>query len=115
MKRIIFLASLIASLFILNSLVRSISSLWSKQELLVKAQKELENKKRENEELKKRLSQAQSQEFIEKEARNRLFLVRPGESQVLIPEELLKASESAKERVNDSKPNWQKWWDLFFR
>lgn len=114
MKRIIFLASLIASLFILNSLVRSISSLWSKQELLVKAQKQLENKKRENEQLGKRLSQVQSQEFIEKEVRNRLFLVKPGESLVLIPEELLKASESAKGKAKDQKPNWQKWWELFF-
>lgn len=114
MKRIIFLASLIASLFVLNSLVRSTSSLWQKQEFLVKAQKELERKKAENEELKKRLSQVQSQEFIEKEARNKLFLVRPGESQVLIPEDLLKASESAKGKSKDQKPNWQKWWELFF-
>lgn len=113
MKRIIFFASLIASIFIINNLVSSIYTLWNKQDLLVKAQKDLEKKKTENAELKKRVSKAQSQQFIEEEARNKLFLVKPGESRVMIPQELL-GSESAKAKIEDTRSNWQKWWELFF-
>lgn len=114
MKKILFISTIIASIFIINNLVRSIYTLWNKQDLLVKAEKNLEVKKKENEELKKQLVVVKSPDFVEKEARNKLFMVKPGESQIVIPEDLLKASESAKQRVQDLRPNWKKWWDLFF-
>lgn len=114
MKRALFLITIIASFFVINNLVRSIYTLWGKQDLMVKAKKDLEDRKKENEELKKRLAVVQSEQFIEEEARNKLFMVKPGESRVIIPDELLKASESAKNKKEDQKPNWQKWWELFF-
>ena len=114
MKKIVYVGVIIISIFIINNFVRSIVNLWSKQDILVKAQKELIDKKRKNEDLKKKLSIVQSQDFLEQEARNKLLMVKPGEKQVLISQELLNSTGSAKEKLEENKPNWQKWWELFF-
>lgn len=114
MKKIIFLASLVISILIIHSLIRSIYSLWNKEDLLIRAGKELSNKKKENEELKKDLNKVQSPEFIEKEARNKLMLVKEGEQRVIIPSEMM-ASHSSRNEALTKTPNWKKWWDLFFK
>ncbi len=116
MKRLVFIAILIVSVFIIQNLVRSIFTLWQKHDLLVKAEKELALEKKKNQEIKHDLAMTQSADFIEKEARNKLFLVKPGESKVLIDEQLLKkAMEASKQAKQEAqKPNWQQWWELFF-
>jgi len=43
MKKILFITAVVASIFIINSLVRSIYDLWGKQDLITKAQKELDS------------------------------------------------------------------------
>ena len=112
MKKILFIIAVVASTFIINNLVRSIYDLWGKRDLIVQAQKELEKEKMENRDLRSKLSKAQSSQFIEEEARNKLFLVKPGEEQVILPQDLLSSTESAKKK--DTRPNFRKWWDLFF-
>lgn len=114
MKRLIFLIILLSSILIVNNLVRSIYGLWQKQEFLVKAQKEFAKEKKENEELKEQLKVVESQDFIEKQARDKLLLLKPGESQVIISN-TLQASQSSNEKSSSLKPNWRKWWELFFR
>lgn len=113
MKKIFFLLFLLASALIINSLIRSIWNLGQKQDLISLAQKELEKKKGENQRLKDKLSEVQKAQFVEEEARNKLFMAKPGEIQLIIPKNLLVASESGKEKP-DKRPNWKKWWDLFF-
>ena len=113
MKKILFIVAIVASVFIINSLVRSIYDLWGKQDLITKAQKELDSEKRENKELKSKLSQAQSSKFVEEEARNKLLLIKPGEQLVIIPQDLLSSQSSQRKNI-DMRPNWRKWWDLFF-
>ena len=113
MKKILFIVAIVASVFIINSLVRSIYDLWGKQDLITKAQKELDKEKMENRDLRSKLSKAQSSQFVEEEARNKLLLVKPGEQSVIIPQDLLSSSDSARKKV-DSRPNFRKWWDLFF-
>lgn len=114
MKKLIFLIILLSSILIVNNLVRSIYGLWQKQEFLVKAQREFAKEKKENKELKEKLRVVESQDFIEKQARDKLLLLKPGESQVIIPK-TLQASQSSKEKSPSLKPNWRKWWELFFR
>ncbi|MEK7450614.1 MAG: septum formation initiator family protein, partial [Patescibacteria group bacterium] len=65
--------------------------------------------KQENQRLKSALSYSKTQEFIEKEARNKLFMVKTGEQKILISKEAEKAQEE-KEKL----PNWREWWNLFF-
>lgn len=68
-----------------------------------------------NRELKKKLSDVESPQFIEQQARDKLGLGKPGETVVIIPEDKLKlvmeASSSAKEiRL----PNWLGWLKVFW-
>jgi len=95
---------------IINGLVRSIYDLWRKQDLVVSAKTALEKEKKENEKLKKQLVLVGSQEFIESEARNKLFMVKPGEEGVIVPEDLIKKKEK---REIMQVPAWQQWINLF--
>ncbi len=71
----------------------------------------LENK---NKQLQEKLSEIQSPQFIEQQARNKLGLSKKGETVVIIPEEKLKlvlgSSQSAVVRL----PNWLGWFRVFF-
>ncbi len=77
---------------------------------MVKAKKDLDREKQENQQLKTELSYVKSQEFIEEEARNKLFMVKPGESGVIVPQDLIKKKEVKKEI---ELSNWQQWINLF--
>lgn len=112
MKKAAFILIVIVCLLIINSLIRSIYDLWSKQDLLVSAQKELEAEKLKNAKLKGELSYVESGQFIEEAAHNKLFLVKPGEQQVLISKDLIDKNKQEKAKTNI--PNWQKWINLFF-
>ena len=111
-KKVAFFITIVVSLIIINGLIRSIYDLWNKQDVVENARVELEKEKQENAELKAQLAYVKSDEFIEKEARNRLFLVKPGESEVIIPENLIKVEEEQEVIV---VPNWQQWLDLFIK
>lgn len=110
LKKGVFLTTVIVLLLIINSLVHSIYDVWSKQDLLKQAQKELTKEEEKNQKLKAELSYVQTQKFIEQEARNKLFLVKPGEQQVLIP---IKSMENSKKQEKQIS-NWRMWWQLFF-
>lgn len=108
MKRIIYIISVFVLLLIINGLAHSIYDLWTKKDVLTAAQKTLDEEKAENKKLKEDLARVQTKEFVEKEARNKLFLVKPDEKVVVIPV----ASKSA-EKKGEVLPNWKKWWNLF--
>lgn len=113
MRKILFL-SLVFSLFIvIIGLSRSIYELWRKQDLLISYQKQLENQKKQNQTLSFKLSQAQDPNFLEQQARDNLFLVKPGEHGVLLSKDLIIGSSSAKP-IEDNRSNLHKWWSLFF-
>lgn len=114
MKRIFYIIIFIVSLFIIKSLVTSIYTLWHKQDLIIQAKKDLEAEKKRNEELKNRLSLVQSERFIEEEARNKLFLSKPNEQEIIIPKNLLKITDSQDTKPPKEEPNWKKWLELFF-
>lgn len=81
---------------------------------MAQTQKDLETEKKKNSKLKKQLSYVRSLQFIETEARNKLFLTKPGESEIVIPHNLLQASSSAQAVLGREKNNWEKWIELFF-
>jgi len=112
-RKIFFFAIILASIFIINNFVHSIYNLWQKNNLISNAKQELDKEKRENKELKKKLSEVKSDDFLEKEIRDRLFLAKPEEEIVFLPKNYLSATESGKTQI-DTRTNWQKWWDLFF-
>ena len=114
MKKLLFFIILAISIFVINNLIRSIFTLWQKYDLVTLAQKELSTQKQENQRLKSQLSHVKSKEFIEEQARNKLFWVMPGEQEVLIPEDLIKRSSTPSAKEKNDAPNWEKWLALFF-
>lgn len=110
MKKFLYIFAIIALLLLINSLARSIYDLWSKRDIVSEARRQLQDEKDKNQKLKGEFSYVQTREFIEEEARNKLFLVRPNEKIVIVPT----ASQSATGNKKPDLPNWQKWLNLFW-
>jgi cell division protein FtsB len=72
----------------------------------------LEEKKNQLAELESRLEYVNSYEFIEKEAREKLNLQRPGEIVLVVPETAPTILVEEDEKGEDLT-NWQKWIKLF--
>lgn len=108
-KTILFVIAVIVSLVIINILGRSIYDTWRKKDLVVKAKTNLAQQKEENRKLKLQLSMVNDPNFVEKEARDKLFLVKPGESGVIVPQDLINKKERKEVIV---VPNYQQWIDL---
>lgn len=110
MKKIASIFVLLASVYIIVSLVSSIMNLWQKKDVVARTRLVLDREKSENQKLKDELSQAQKPTFVEEEARNKLFLAKPGESRIILPQ----ASASAVPQNKSSRSNFGQWIDLFF-
>lgn len=110
MKKFLFIVTIIISLIIINNLIRSIYDIWQKKDFVTSAERTLSFQKEENQRLKSALSYSKTHEFIEKEARDKLFMVKKGEQKVLLSKE----SESVATEKKANLPNWQQWWNLFF-
>jgi cell division protein FtsB len=67
-----------------------------------------------NNQLKKELVQAQTPDAIEKIARDELNLSKPGETIVMIPDELItRVVEESKPKEEPKLANWEGWLKLF--
>ncbi|MDQ5900443.1 MAG: hypothetical protein QG600_21 [Patescibacteria group bacterium] len=113
MKKVIYAIIIIFSIYISNNLIQSIYNLLQKQDLVTMASAELVKEKNEYEKLKDQLEKVKRVDFIEEEARNKLFMVQPGEQLVLVPQEVLQASQKVEDQENPDLPYWQQWLNLF--
>lgn len=113
MKKILFSVLVFSLVLVAIGLSRSIYDLWRKQDLVISYQKQLAKQKNENQILKQKLSVTNDPKFLEEQARDNLFLVKPGEQGVIIPKELLIGSSSAKP-IEEEIATWKKWWNLLF-
>ena len=111
MKKFAYILTIVGLCFIINSLLHSIYDLWHKQDLVVSAQKQLVQEEQKSKNLQAQYKYSQTQQFIEEQAHDKLFLEKPGEQEVLFsqaPEGLDASKKSA------NIPNWQQWLNLFF-
>jgi cell division protein FtsB len=113
-KKITFFTIIVILLLTINDLIHSIYTIWQKQDLIIQTQKNLTAEKNENQELKKEITQVNQPQFLETQARDKLLLTKPGESVVIMPRDELGASTEATPKQVDMRPNWKKWWDIFF-
>ena len=74
------------------------------------AQKQVQKERREHMGLEIQLTEAAKQGYIEAQARNKLFLVKPGEQVVILSEGSKKQKSGTPVAI---KPNWQQWLELF--
>lgn len=113
-KKIAYFTAVIILLLTINDLANSIYTIWQKKDLVTQAQKDLNTQKKENQDLKKAIAQVNQPQFIESEARDKLLLTKPGEGVIMIPSGELKLPPTLTKPI-DTRPNWKKWWDFFFK
>lgn len=105
------LVILIVSLVAIVSLSGSIWDVWRRGGVLGERQNALAQAKRENEELKAKLKEAGTIEFIEREARNKLGMGKEGETIVIISNNQYPITNENQKQ--ESVPNWKQWIALF--
>lgn len=117
MKKYLRYILLAGALFVIISMGRTILGLLDKGKALDESRERVGELKKEQEELLKTKEKVESDEFIEKEAREKLGLAKPGETVVVLPdEETLK--RLAQKPQSDEFPKelsiWRKWVEMFF-
>lgn len=104
-------------LFILN-LSRNLWRLWHAGDRVEEAQEKLEKLKVENVQLQREKERIEKGDFIEEQARNKLFMVKENELVLVLP----LSADRDKEKdfvekelpVNEGKEIWQKWLEIFW-
>ena len=109
---LLLLVVLIIILLVVNSAKRLLVFRTTSQKVS-ETELRLSKLREENEALKKELEYKKGDEFAEEEIRNKLGLVREGEAVVIVSQDE-KVGESSNVFASEDKPNWQKWWELFF-
>ncbi len=103
----------ILGIIVVISLVGSIINSWKKKDIVKEREDILRHVEDQNQQLKKQLEEAQTPVFIEKAARDKLGLVKPGEIVVLLGKPVATGSVSLRGEREESV-NWKQWWRLFF-
>ncbi len=108
------IALVVVSVVAIVNFSRSILSIWQKRGIVGDRRLVLEAEGKRSEELKRELSRVQSPEYVEREAREKLGMMREGETVVLIRP--INQSDQLKttEKKEESLPKWKQWWRLFF-
>jgi cell division protein DivIC len=110
-----FLLLLVVALIITYNLIGQIFQTLKSGERLKTATDTLITLENRNKQLKEQLKEAKSKEYIEREARDKLGLVREGETMVVIPDEKLNSVLGISKTESQPRlPNWQGWLNLFF-
>lgn len=113
-KRITFGLIILVILLIAYNLITQIIAAVKSGERLSQAAEVVYKLEIKNKQLKKKLSQVQSAEFIEQQARDKLDLSKAGEVLMIIPEEKIKQILGASQTAQIRLPNWLGWWKVFF-
>lgn len=94
---------------------RTVWRLWQAKGQLDEAQKRLDELKTEESKLQKESDYAQSKEFVEEEARDKLNMSYPDETVVLLPPNVGKqAGQSSKLAAAAQVSWWKRWWERVF-
>ncbi len=116
-RRLYQLAVILVCLFIIQGLSRGLIELSAQERRLGRAQSDLKNLKQKEVELKQQLEYFRSDEYVEKIARDKLLMAKPGETVLILPKEtknsVFSIQNSELDNPADDLPNWQKWAKLF--
>lgn len=113
MKKLIAIVILLVEAYLIISFSRSVWGLWQRQEEIDRQRERVGKLLQENNRLQSQLTYVRTEEFIEKQAREKLNLVKPDETVVVVPESVLRAA-TASASPTPPPPNWEQWMRLFF-
>ncbi len=115
LKKVIYGVTILIVLIIAYNLIVQITQAVKSGERLSAATDVLYKLQSDNKELKKKLTQIQSQDFIEQEARDKLGLSKKGEILVIIPDQTIKMVLGASSSAQIARlPNPLGWLKVFF-
>ncbi|MFI5265151.1 MAG: septum formation initiator family protein [Candidatus Levyibacteriota bacterium] len=109
-KRGAALLTLFALVFLIRALILSIISVYDRSQILKNLKTQEAQLQKEQAYLSQKLYFAKTDTFVEDEARQKLGLVRPGEQ--IVVDQKIGPLQPKSEPI--ARPNWQKWWNLFF-
>ncbi|HBC73168.1 hypothetical protein A2379_03775 [Candidatus Amesbacteria bacterium RIFOXYB1_FULL_47_13] len=95
--------------------------LWQRGGRVGETRQQLEAAKAENRRLQTKLEEVQTDEFVEKEAREKLGYGREGETVLILPKQdnaqgpVMPAGRQVLSTQEPEIPNWRKWWKLYVR
>lgn len=119
-KKIVNIIGLVISivffLILSSSSIKGFKRIKEGNKLIAKSKLKLEKTIEENKKLEEQVKLVQSDEFIEKQLRDKLGLVREGEIVIVLPEaDIVKKLSPVipEEEEVKPKPNYIKWLDLF--
>lgn len=114
-SKIINLIIIIAGVFVIVNLTRSINELLHAGDRIKEIEYQVNQLKQRNNQLKKQLAEVQSPQYLEKIARDKLGLAKEGETVVILPQNSsIESRQTSSAEVEKNLPNWQKWRRLFF-
>lgn len=114
-KKLGYWGVLITSLILSVGLIRNIFHLLKSQERIDEAKNSLREVEAENRRLKNQKRVFESQEFVEKEVRDKLFMAKENEAVVILPPEIKDLKdEIINPKTQEAKPNWKKWLEVFW-
>lgn len=109
-KTLFLTISAILAVFLIINLTRGVRETWQKGARIKEEQRRVDELKTQNQKLKDELEYAKSDDYLEKAAREKLNLAKPGETVVILPQEQLEKQVKAKKNiVNTNSPKWQQW------
>lgn len=116
-KRLLAYIIMILSLIITMRLAKDIYWFWHTEDRLAEAEQELIEAKEMRFRLQRQLEEVGSDEWRERQVRDKLMMARPNEVVVVVPstagtEPAPKTKEDRRETEAELE-NWEKWWRLF--
>jgi cell division protein FtsB len=113
-KQIFNILPILVGILLIISLSRDLQQLLEARERIEKEQEEVEFLEAEQQELAQELEYVMSDEFVEKEAREKLLMSRPGETVILLPSEGENETDQDNDQDDEKRlANWEKWIQLF--
>jgi cell division protein FtsL len=126
--RVISLCVIVVGLLISFGLAKNLYTAYQNSKILSDSEKNLTELQHENSRLKVAVSEASDPSYVDTEARKKLGLVKPGEVEVIIPQDgrELVATQAVQPNRNDEAlalkstvrgpraANWRLWWGFLF-
>ncbi len=109
-----FVRGLVLLFFVLVGIgvLRTVYTISQKRGIVAERKAVLEAEEAKNKELTARLQEATSAAFVERVARDKLGLVREGETVIIMDKsQVLNLNNEGKPQ---DLPSWRQWWELFF-
>ena len=114
-RSLVFWLLLMSGVYLIVVLGRDLWQVLTADRRVESAVRKVEELAGRREELRKELEWVETDEFVEREAREKLMLSRPGEKTVMLPK--VASGSMALRQEEETEPErlepWQQWWKLF--